>query len=155
MRGLVLLIATAGGVGYSPVASGTFGTVVALPLVVWLAGLWTQSAAGYAVAVALVIAIAIWSAGAADDALGEHDSGKIVIDEVAGMVVAGMFLPAGWKALALGFALFRLFDIVKPFPAGYFDRDVGGGFGVVADDLVAGVYAGVAARFGCWLLGGL
>lgn len=154
MRGLALVLATAGGVGYSPVASGTLGTLVGLPLVVALAPLWARSPALYLLAVAAVIVVAIWSAGGADVALGEHDSGKIVIDEVAGMVVAGAFLPAGWLALAAGFVLFRVFDIVKPYPAGYFDRDVGGGFGVVADDLVAGAYAGVVARVGLALLGG-
>ena len=153
MRGLVLLLATGGGVGYSPVAPGTLGTVVALPLVEWLAGVRGVSVWSYAAMVVGVIGLAIWTAGRADGLFAEHDSGKIVIDEVAGMVVAGIFLPTGFKALAVGFAAFRFFDIVKPYPAGYFDRNVGGGFGVVADDLVAGVYAGLATQLGCRLLG--
>lgn len=152
MHGLVLFLATVGGVGYSPVASGTVGSLVALPLVLGLASLRAIAPLAYGAAVAVVIGVAVWSAGAADRLFGDHDNGKIVIDEVAGMVVTGVFLPAGWLALGAGFAAFRLFDILKPYPAGYFDRDVGGGWGVVADDLVAGVYAGLVtwAGFGLW-----
>ena len=153
MRAIVVALATVGGVGYSPIAPGTLGSVVALPLVGWLAELWAVSSLAYGGAVVGVIAIAVWSAGRADAVFGEHDSGKIVIDEVAGMVVVGMFLPPGGWALAVGFAAFRLFDIWKPYPASYFDRDVAGGLGVVADDLIAGAYAGLATRVGFGLLG--
>jgi phosphatidylglycerophosphatase A len=153
MRKLALLVATVGGVGYSPYASGTMGSLAALPLVLWLADIRGTSTVAYGAAVLAVVAAAIWSAGRADRALGEHDSGKIVIDEVAGMVVTGLFLPPGGRALLVGFAAFRVFDIVKPFPAGYFDRDVGGGLGVVADDLIAGAYAGIATQLGFRLLG--
>ena len=153
MRAIVVALATVGGVGYSPIAPGTLGSVVALPLVAWLAALWPVSSMAYAAAVLSVIALAVWSAGRADALFGEHDSGKIVIDEVAGMVVVGMYLPAGGWALAVGLAVFRLFDIWKPYPASYCDRDVGGGLGVVADDLIAGAYAGLATRVGFGLLG--
>jgi len=143
-----VILATVGGIGYVPVASGTFGSLAALPLLPVLAALRDASLAGYAAVVLALIAVAIWSAGRAEEALGGHDHSRIVIDEVAGMVATGMFLPATWGAIGVGFVLFRLFDVVKPFPAGFIDGRVEGGFGVVGDDLVAGVYAGALT----WLL---
>ena len=143
-----MILATVGGIGNVPVASGTFGSLVAVPLLPVLAALRDASLAGYAAVVLALVAVAIWSAGRAEEALGGHDHSRIVIDEVAGMVATGMFLPATWSAIGVGFVLFRLFDVVKPFPAGFIDGRVEGGFGVVGDDLVAGVYAGALT----WLL---
>jgi phosphatidylglycerophosphatase A len=145
---LAVILATVGGIGNVPVASGTFGSLVAVPLLPVLAALRDASLAGYAAVVLALVAVAIWSAGRAEEALGGHDHSRIVIDEVAGMVATGMFLPATWSAIGVGFVLFRLFDVVKPFPAGFIDGRVEGGFGVVGDDLVAGVYAGALT----WLL---
>jgi phosphatidylglycerophosphatase A len=145
---LAVILATVGGIGNVPVASGTFGSLVAVPLLPVLAALRDASLAGYAAVVLALVAVAIWSAGRAEEALGGHDHSRIVIDEVAGMVATGMFLPATWGAIGVGFVLFRLFDVVKPFPAGFIDGRVEGGFGVVGDDLVAGVYAGALT----WLL---
>jgi len=145
---LAVILATVGGIGYVPVASGTFGSLAALPLLPVLAAIRDASLAGYAAVVLALVAVAIWSAGRAEEALGGHDHSRIVIDEVAGMVATGMFLPATWSAIGVGFVLFRLFDVVKPFPAGFIDGRVEGGFGVVGDDLVAGVYAGALT----WLL---
>lgn len=144
-RTLAVVLATAGGVGYSPVAPGTCGSLIALPLLPALASLRERSLFAYLAVFAAVIAGAIWSAGRAEGIFG-HDSGRIVVDEVAGMVVAGLFLPGTWLAATLGFAAFRLFDILKPPPAGAIDRGFRGGLGVVGDDLVAGVYAGIVAR---------
>ena len=146
MRSLALAVATVGGVGRAPVASGTFGSLVAVPLLPALALLRDRSFPGYLVAVLGVVAVAIWSAGRAEEILGGHDHSQIVIDEVAGLVLAGVFLPGTWTAAGLGFLLFRVFDVVKPFPAGLIDDRVRGGVGVVGDDLVAGVYAGLAGR---------
>jgi len=145
---LAVILATVGGIGNVPVASGTFGSLVAVPLLPALAALRDASIAGYAGALVLLVAVAVWSAGRAEEALGGHDHSRIVIDEVAGMVATGMFLPATWSAIGVGFVLFRLFDVVKPFPAGFIDGRVEGGLGVVGDDLVAGVYAGALT----WLL---
>jgi phosphatidylglycerophosphatase A len=145
---LAVILATVGGIGNVPVASGTFGSLVAVPLLPVLAALRDASLAGYAAVVLALVAVAIWSAGRAEEALGGHDHSRIVIDEVAGMVATGMFLPATWSAIGVGFVLFRLFDVVKPFPAGFIDGRVEGGLGVVGDDLVAGVYAGALT----WLL---
>lgn len=148
MRSLAVIVATVGGVGNVPVASGTFGSLVAVPLLPVLAALRDASLAGYAAVLVALVAVAIWSAGRAEEALGGHDHSRIVIDEVAGMVATGMFLPPTWGAIGVGFVLFRLFDVVKPFPAGFIDGHVEGGFGVVGDDIVAGLYAGALA----WLL---
>jgi phosphatidylglycerophosphatase A len=149
---LVLAVATVGGVGSVPVAPGTAGSLVAVPLLPLLATVRQQSPAGYVALVLTVVAVAIWSAGRAEELLGAHDHSRIVIDEVAGMVIAGMLLPATWAAAAVAFVLFRLFDVVKPFPAGYIDGRIEGGFGVVGDDLVAGLYAGIVGRLTLELL---
>ena len=146
MRTLVVLVATAGGVGYAPVASGTFGSLVAAPLLPLLAGLRAISPATYAIAVVGIIVVAIWAAGRAETIFGGKDHSYIVVDEVAGLVVAGLFVPGTWLATGLAFVLFRLFDVVKPFPANVFDQRVRGGLGVVGDDLIAGIYAGLGAR---------
>ena len=146
VRPLVLMLATVGGVGYAPIAPGTAGSLVAIPLVPWIAGLraasW-PSAVGFVAALALV---AIWAAGRAERLLGRHDHARIVIDEVAGLSVAALFVPATWLAATTAFAAFRLFDVWKPYPVGAIDRSTRGGLGVVADDLVAGVYAGALTR---------
>lgn len=148
VRALVILLATAGGAGYSPVASGTMGSLVALPLVPWIA---RTRDASWPAAVGVVLAIAaaaVWIAGRAEPLLGGKDHARIVIDEVAGMAVAALFAPASWLGAAVAFVAFRVCDVAKPFPAGAIDRHGQGGFGVVGDDLVAGVYAGLAT----WLV---
>lgn len=146
VRLLVLSLATVGGVGYVPIAPGTVGSLVALPLVPWIAALRSLSFPGALGVVAVVVLVAIWAAGRAGRLLGGHDDARIVIDEVAGLSVAALFVPATWRAAALAFATFRLFDVWKPYPAGAIDRATRGGVGVVGDDLVAGVYAGVLTR---------
>jgi len=146
VRALVIVLATAGGAGYAPIASGTVGSLVAMPLVPWLArirdGSWP---AGLLVATAIA-ALAIWTAGRAEEIFGGKDHSRIVIDEVAGMTTAALFVPATWLAAALVFVTFRVFDVLKPYPAGLIDRRGRGGFGVVGDDLVAGAYAGIVTR---------
>jgi phosphatidylglycerophosphatase A len=130
-------IATAGGAGFSPIAPGTAGTIVAIPLVFLSSALplW-----GFAAITAATTVIGIWAAGVADEAWGTHDSGRIVIDEVAGYFVT--MLPVSRSdptALIVGFFVFRALDILKPPPIRAIDRQVGGGAGVVLDDVAAGV----------------
>lgn len=146
VRALVIVLATAGGAGYAPVASGTVGSLVALPLVPWIARLRLESWPAAAALVVALAGVAVWAAGRAEAIFGASDHSRIVIDEVAGLAVAALFVPATWLAAGVTFVLFRLLDVVKPFPAGAIDRRVPGGLGVVGDDLVAGVYAGVASR---------
>jgi phosphatidylglycerophosphatase A len=143
---LAVVLATVGPIGHLPVAPGTAGSLAALPLLPGLAAVRDRSVVAYGVVLVLLVAMAVWAAGRAEDALGGSDHGAIVVDEVAGMVVAGILLPGTWAAAALGFVLFRLFDVVKPYPANLIDRRVEGGLGVVGDDLVAGLYAGLAGR---------
>jgi phosphatidylglycerophosphatase A len=146
VRALVIVLATAGGAGYAPIASGTVGSLVAMPLVPWLAHMRDGSWLAALVVAAAIAAVAIWSAGRAEIVFGGKDHSRIVIDEVAGMATAALFVPATWLAAGLVFVTFRVFDVLKPYPAGLIDRRGRGGFGVVGDDLVAGAYAGIVTR---------
>ncbi len=142
MDRLVILLASGAYVGYIPVASGTFGSLLALPLLVGLAGTsWPTVAL-----IAVLTVLAVIVSHRAGFIYGQTDSSRIVIDEVCGMLIAGACMPATFWNLSLAFLVFRLFDIVKPFPASHFDRHVKNGFGVVADDLVAGIYANLVVR---------
>ena len=135
------LFATAGGVGYSPLAPGTCGTALAVPLAILTAPLPLWAFLLITVAVSVV---GSWSATVADQHWGTHDNGRIVIDEVAGYFVTIAFIDRSLIALLLiGFVLFRAFDIVKPPPVGWIDRNVGGGKGVILDDIAAGALAAV------------
>ena len=137
-RDPVILFAAGFGSGCSPKAPGTMGTIVALPLV-WLAqpmGIWVY------LAITLVVTLAgICLAGQAAERLGVHDHPGIVIDEIAGMLITMIAVPSGWPWLLAGFVLFRLFDILKPWPISVLDRRVSGGFGIMVDDIIAGVMA--------------
>ncbi len=136
MTAFAKLFATAGGAGYSPVAPGTCGTAVAVPIAYLAAGLpWWQ----FLLVTAVVTIAGIWAADVADRAWGTHDSGRIVIDEVAGYFATVAFVDrSDWLALLIGFAVFRLFDIAKPPPIRWIDRNVQGGVGVMLDDVAAG-----------------
>lgn len=138
---LARTIATVGGVGYAPVAPGTFGTAAAVPLA-WVCAPLTWWA--YALVCVAVTLVGIWAAAVADRSWGTHDSGRIVVDEVAGYLVTMALVDRSDPVLLLlGFLLFRAFDIAKPFPVRQIDRQLGGGSGVVLDDVVAGVMAGL------------
>ena len=95
---------------------------------------------------AAVMVLACLIAGRAEEIFGEHDSSKIVLDEVLGMIATMFLNPLGWGWLLGGFLLFRLFDIIKPFPASVIDRRMPGGPGVMLDDLFAGIYANIVLR---------
>lgn len=145
MDRIVIFLASGVYVGYIPVAPGTFGSVLALPLLLALARSgWSPAVIVALMGVAALLAMPV--CGRAGRIYGEADSSRIVLDEVCGMLIAGALLPPTVWALGLAFAAFRFFDIVKPFPASYFDLHVKNGAGVVADDLVAGVYANLVVR---------
>lgn len=146
MRKIAVAVATVAGIGRFPFAPGTAGSIVAVPLLPAFARLRGVSALAYALVVVAIVVTAVWSAGVAEESLGRHDHSCIVIDEVAGMLMAGAFLPGTWGAASIAFVLFRVLDVLKPFPAGLIDGRVGGGLGVVGDDLVAGLYAGLLGR---------
>lgn len=141
-----LIIATALGAGYAPQAPGTFGSAVGL--VLWFvlpSVLWVQ-----AVAIALVCVAGVWSGTVAEQHFNRRDPGQVVVDEVAGMMVTLLLNPVsgiGW--LVAAFLLFRAVDIVKPFPVNVLER-LPGGAGIMADDVMAGVYANLALRVAVW-----
>jgi phosphatidylglycerophosphatase A len=147
MRQVVIFIATGAWSGYAPVAPGTFGSIVGLIVgCLCFAPIWRRSPAAFLMVFLIVIVMACWIAGSADKILGDHDSSKIVLDEVLGMVATMFMNPTGWISLAAGFALFRIFDIIKPFPASFIDRRVRGGAGVMLDDIAAGIYANLVLQ---------
>mgnify|MGYP000005850058 CR=1 FL=1 len=139
---LCLVLSSCFGVGLLPVAQGTFGTLAGLPLAIALAYLGPMAAA---YVLFFFVLMAIWVSGGSSRALDKEDPAEVVIDEVAGLLVALFLLPATGLTLCLGFVLFRVFDILKPYPAGRVER-IGGGAGIVLDDLVAGIYANVCIR---------
>lgn len=138
MRRFVILLATWGGTGYSPVASGTVGTAAAIPLFLILSRLPLPL---YLLTVVAFLFFSCWVSGLAEVIFEEKDSGKIVIDEVVGYLVTMTGVPVSWQGVLAGFFLFRFFDIVKVEPARYLDRNLKNGYGVVLDDVAAGVYA--------------
>ena len=138
------------GSGLARKAPGTFGTLAAIPLYLLLAGL---PLAGYTLAVALAFLLGIWLCGRASADLGVHDHPGIVWDEFVGLWVALWAVPLDWLWLLLGFGLFRLFDILKPWPIGPLDRRVSGGFGIMIDDIVAGLMACACLHLLLWWLG--
>lgn len=139
---LCLLLASGLGAGYLPLAPGTWGTLVAVPLYLALARL---PALSYLAAGLVFVALAVAAAGKAERLSGRKDPGFVVIDEMAGFLVAMALIPFGWGTLAAGFVLFRLLDVLKPPPVRAVER-LGGGLGIVGDDLVAGLYANLALR---------
>jgi len=134
----LLLLAFGFGSGKSPVAPGTFGTVVGVLCFPVLALLPLPAYVGV---VLLLSVLGIWVCDHASKKLGVHDHGGIVFDEMAGYWLAMTAFPVTWQWMLLGFVLFRFFDIVKPWPIRWLDRRVQGGFGIMVDDLLAGVFA--------------
>jgi phosphatidylglycerophosphatase A len=145
---VALLIATAGGAGYSPVAPGAAGSAVTV-LLLWLVPF---SRSGLALFLVAVIVVGTWAAHRAERVLGGKDPGAIVIDEVAGMTISVLAFPLTVPVLVAGFFLFRLFDVVKPPPARG-SQKLRGGVGVMIDDVIAGVYALAVLAAARWLFG--
>lgn len=142
IRKLQVIVATGFGSGYSPWAPGTAGTVVGVGLFLPLMRLAERAPLLYLVTLAGLIVIAIWCSDAADRHFGSHDNKKIVVDEIVGYFTALVWLPGySWKTLVAAFVLFRFFDIVKVPPANIIDKKLPGGYGVVLDDVVAGIYS--------------
>ncbi len=151
MRALIIFLASAGYVGYIPVASGTFGSLVAIPLFLGFDALRAASVPLYLLAFVASVGGACWIAGKAEEYLHEHDSHKIVIDEVVGYLAATLFLAPTWPHIILAFFIFRALDVIKPFPAGYIDENFPGGYGVTLDDVVSGLYTNLLL----WVLVGI
>jgi phosphatidylglycerophosphatase A len=141
VTGVALVVATVLGVGYAPVAPGTFGSAAGLLL--WMALPASPYVQGIAI-VALFI-VGAWSGSVAERHFGRSDPSQVVVDEVMGMLITLFMNPVGWRGATLGFLLFRVADIVKPYPANRLER-LHGGVGVMADDAMAAVYANIALR---------
>jgi phosphatidylglycerophosphatase A len=101
--------------------------------------------------IAGLFAAGVWAGSIAEQYFGGIDPGPVVIDEVAGMLITLAFIPVGWSAALTGFFLFRVFDVIKPYPAGRFEQ-LHGGLGVMADDAMAAVYANLCLRLLMWFL---
>ena len=127
------------GSGLAAKMPGTFGTLAALPLVVLLSHYASFSV--YLAVTILVSIVGIWICGKTAKDMGVHDDSSIVWDEVAGMLITMLAVPLSWQTLLAGFVLFRFFDILKPWPISYLDKHVHGGFGIMIDDVLAGIFA--------------
>ena len=136
------------GAGAMPFAPGTFGTLVAVPLYLLARSL---PLGGYLLLCAALFVIGVGVCRGAERDLGVHDHPGIVWDEITGYFVAMTAAPGGWPWVVAGFVAFRLFDILKPWPIRWADRRVGGGLGIMLDDLLAGIYAGLALWLGSLL----
>jgi phosphatidylglycerophosphatase A len=145
-------IATGFGAGLSPFAPGTVGSAVALLPWLWLRELPTLACLGVIVA---AFALGVWVSHVLVARLRAEDPGWIVVDEFVGQWLALVFAPQGWIWLLAGFLLFRLFDVWKPWPVSWADRNVEGGFGVMLDDALAGLLAGLALAAIAWSVGSL
>lgn len=126
------------GSGLAPVAPGTFGTLVAIPLYLLCSGLSLVEFIGLT---AVLFAVGVWLCGRSSSTLGVHDHPGIVWDEIVGYFVTMIAVPPQWYWILTGFVLFRFFDIVKPWPIRWLDQHVEGGFGIMVDDLLAGLFA--------------
>ncbi len=138
LHGPVHWLAFGLGAGLAPKAPGTFGTLVAVPLYLFLAPLPLPA---YLAVVAALALLGVWLCGRTARDLGVHDHPGIVWDEVVGYLLTMSAAPAGWGWVLAGFVLFRLFDILKPWPIAWLDRRIGGGLGIMLDDLLAGALA--------------
>lgn len=140
---MILFLATGGWIGYSPAAPGTFGSLAALPLCFFLAKLtfWPGLILLFA-----LLTMFTWIAHEAERIVGMSDPKQVVIDEIGGMAVTLFIVPFTPAAVICGFALFRVFDILKPLPIRWVDKRVPGGLGIMLDDIIAGVFANVVLQ---------
>jgi phosphatidylglycerophosphatase A len=138
------------GSGLMPKGPGTAGTLMAVPLFL-LAETWSLPL--YSAVVLVAAVLGIWICGAASKALGVHDHGGIVWDEFVGYWITMWALPTSWTWIIAGFVAFRVFDILKPWPISVLDKKVGGGFGIMIDDVVAGIMACATLHLALWVAG--
>lgn len=147
-RAVILFIAQGAYAGRSPIAPGTAGTVIGVFLYLGMKGLAPEK---YFAVCLLVILAGIWAAGQAEIILRRTDSASIVIDEIAGYLVAMFMVPSGWIFIVCGFLFFRVFDIMKPWPLRLL-QELHGGPGVMLDDIGAGVYTNIVLQLAAVLI---
>lgn len=126
------------GSGAAPKAPGTFGTLAAIPVYLLLAQLPMPA---YLAVIVVAFVLGIYLCGQASRDMGVHDHGGIVWDEFVGFWITMIAVPTQWMWIVIGFILFRFFDIIKPFPIGWFDKRIHGGLGIMIDDVIAGFFA--------------
>lgn len=145
---LAVWIAASGGAGYFPIAPGTAGSAVGVAFFVGMrwAGVGALFEAGLIIA---LFALGCWAGSQAEHHFGFDDPGPVVIDEVVGQLITLAFLPVSWMGMLFGFLVFRVLDIVKPYPARQFEQ-LHGGLGIMADDAMAGVYGQLIVRLAAW-----
>lgn len=136
----VQFLALGFGSGLAPKAPGTFGTLAAIP-VFFLLTMLMPTPLHYAVAVIIMGLAGIYICGKTADDVGVHDHPAIVWDEFVGFFITMFMVPVSWQSILLGFLLFRVFDILKPWPISYIDKKMTGGLGIMFDDVLAGVFA--------------
>ncbi|MBM4277213.1 MAG: phosphatidylglycerophosphatase A [Deltaproteobacteria bacterium] len=139
MTHFITILATGLGVGYSPIAPGTLGTLLAIPIYFFLSEIPFPL---YEITLAGFFFLAIWVSDKTGAVFGKKDDQRIVIDEMIGFFITMLWVTKTPFFILVGFILFRFFDILKPFPIRRFEK-VRGGFGVVLDDVMAGVYANI------------
>jgi len=144
MNRFILILATGFGVGYSPVAPGTLGTLVAIPVYYFLSEIPSPL---YEITLIAFFFLSVWVSGNAERLLGKEDDQRIVIDEIMGFLITMLWVPKTIRFMVIGFFLFRVFDILKPFPIRHLEKKLKGGYGVVLDDVMAGVYANIILHF--------
>src|SRR5262245_23857162 len=140
---LGLFIATCGYIGYVPIAPGTFGS--AAGLIVLAAIRWSGSAGLELAVIVLLLAVGVWSGNVAEKHFGGVDPAPVILDEVVGMLITLALIPVNMTGAVVGFLLFRLFDVIKPWPANRLEA-LHGGLGVMADDAMAAVYGNLVMR---------
>ena len=143
LKHLSVFVASFGYVGFFPFAPGTAGSLAALALFAFIR--WVGVPMVELGAIVAVFAIGVWSASGTEAALGRKDPGIVVIDEVLGMLITLFAIRPGWRMAIVGFVLFRLFDVIKPYPSNRLER-LPGGLGIMADDAMAAVYANIGLR---------
>jgi len=148
---LAVFIATFAYSGYFPVAPGTVGS--AAGLLVYLLVWWSGSPAVEVGLILVLFAAGVWAGTTAERYFGGIDPGPIVIDEVVGMLITLAFVPVGLSGAIAGFVIFRIYDVIKPYPAGRLES-LHGGLGVMADDAMAALYANVTLRVLLWMFPG-
>lgn len=143
---LIEALATGFFAGKIKPAPGTWGTLVAIPFAVGLAWITRATPAAYLILTAAFVLVASLIAELYERNSGAHDPGEIVIDEIVGYMITASWLPFTWQTFVAAFVLFRVFDILKPFPISYIDRKIEGGLGTVLDDVAAGIIANVVLQ---------
>lgn len=143
MKFFILLLASGFGIGYFPIAPGTWATLLAIPIEYFLSKI---SFPLYEVTILTLFFLSSWISGKAEFLFGRRDDPRIVIDEILGFFITMLWIPKTSSSIALGFFLFRFFDIVKPLPIRDIERRLKGGYGVIMDDVIAGIYGNLILR---------